>query len=232
MASALIVSPRIELRKNLEAHLHQLSRFTAVTGFPAFADAKDIVLKEGVPEFVFLSDDIQHDERETFIEWMRKRKLGTKAVVVTLSKAKLETEELAERLVEGAHAILTEPITLSSLEAVLSVARGVKLNGTESRLKTAACLFLSSELDKLTAAQGIEADKRDITTKVRDAARDFKELTGVSLTLDAIRPHSLKRGDESSLEEYRGVSRRVREIYELRLRQLIGKIFEKKTPRA
>ena len=84
---------------------------------------------------------------------------------------------LADHLAEGAHAVLKEPINLQALQDVIVVAKGVRTQGTQVRLKTAAGLFLSSAIDKLAIESGLKVEPKALTVKVSEAIKDFKLLT-------------------------------------------------------
>lgn len=222
MAIAVIIAPRPEVRTGLERLFRELPRFAGASGFSTTAEARSTLLRQSVtPDFVFLSDDLGIEEISNFTEAIRDTKHGKRITFVGILKfGSAEEEKIAEFLASGAHGILREPITMQALEEVLDISRTVRYQGTRIRLKTAAALFLASAVDKMTREQGMPTEQKDLMTKVRDACRDYKRLTGSSLTMDAISDDSRK------LKEYTGISRRVREIYELRLKSLIGKLFQ------
>jgi len=228
MASAVIISPRIEQRKNLEAFFQQLPRLGGFNSADVLSEAQILIQNSSVPDYVFLSDQLEKAERERFIHWIKSRKLGAKTIFITICGSdSADTESLADHLAIGTHAVLKEPINLQALQDVLAIASSVKMQGTETRLKTAAGLFLSSAIDKMTKEKGLEVEPKNLKAKVSEAIRDFKQLTGVSLTLEAIRPADVNDGSGNRLERYNGVSRRVKGIYEQRIAKLVGKLFER-----
>lgn len=228
MALAVVISPRIEQRKNLEAFFSQLPRLGGLKTANILSEGMLLIQQSSVPDYVFLSDELEKSERGRFIKWIRSRKLGNKTVFITICSAQnTDSETLADHLAAGAHAVLKEPINLQALQDVILVAKGVKAQGTQVRLKTAAGLFLSSAIDKLTSESGVKVEQKDIRTKVSEAINDFKMLTGMSLTLEAVRPTDTGDGSGARLERYKGASRRVREIYEQRIAGFISRIFDK-----
>lgn len=228
MALAVVISPRIEQRKNLEGLFNQLPRLGGLKTANVLNEGMLLIQQSSIPDFVFLSDELERSERARFIQWIRSRKLGIKTIFITICSAhNTNSETLADHLAAGAHAILKEPISIQALQDVIVIAKGVKVQGTQTRLKTAAGLFLSSAIDKLTSESGLTVEQKDIKTKVAEAIKDFKLLTGMSLTLEAVRPTDTGDGSGARLERYKGASRRVREIYEQRIAGLISKIFDK-----
>ncbi len=228
MASVVVISPRIEQRKHLEAFFQQLPRLGGLNSATVLDEAKILIRESSVPDFVFLSDELEKAERQQFISWIKDHKDGKRTIFITISGlAATNTESLADYLAEGSHAVLKEPITLQALQDVLKVAKGVKFQGTQTRLKTAAGLFLCSAIDRISEEKGIKVEPKDLGTKVKDAIRDFKQMTGVSLTLEAIRPTDTSGGSGSKIDKYSGVSKRVRELYEHRIKYLVSKLFEK-----
>lgn len=228
MALAVVISPRIEQRKNLESFFHQLPRLGGLKTANILSEAMLLIQKSSIPDYVFLSDELEKSERARFIKWIKSRKNYSRTVFITIcSTQNTDSEALADHLAEGAHAILKEPISIQALQDVIVVAKGVKVQGTQLRLKTAAGLFLSSAIDKLTTESGVIVEHKDIRIKVSEAIKDFKLLTGMSLTLEAIRPTEIDVESGAQVERYSGASRRVREIYEQRISRLISKIFDK-----
>jgi len=222
MGSAVVIAPKTEQRKNLEQFLQQLPRFASgVEGFGTFRDASSAIARGGATDVVFISEDLGKKSIQDFISYQKDGKFGKRICFIGLCGSNdAGSEKIGELLAAGVHGILKEPITYNAVEDALSVSKSFKNQGTKLRLKTAAGLFLSSAVDKLTAEQGLPTNTKDIITKVRDACKDYKRLTGESLTLDAVRPSG------ADVEEYTGISKRVREIYELRLKSLIGRLFK------
>ena len=228
MASAVVITPRIEQKKNLEAFFQQLPRLGGLKSANVLSEAQILIQNSNIPDYVFLSDQLEKSERERFILWVKSKKSGAKTIFITICGAEnTSSETLADHLAIGSHAILKEPINLQALQDVLGVAKDVKFQGTQTRLKTAAGLFLSSAIDKLTEEQGIKVEPKALRAKVKEAIRDFKQLTGVSLTLEAVRPSEINEGNATRLEKYNGVSRRVKGIYEQRIARLVAKLFER-----
>ena len=228
MASAVIITPRIEQKRNLEAFFQELPRLGGLTSANVLSEAQILIQKSSIPDYVFLSDELKKADRELFINWIKSKKAGSKTIFVTIcGSASTSTESLADHLAIGVHAVLKEPITLQALQDVLSVAQDVKFQGTQTRLKTAAGLFLSSAIDKMAAEKGIKIEHKTLRLKVNEAIRDFKQLTGVSLTLEAVRPAETDDTNAVRLEKYNGVSRRVKGIYEQRIAKLVGKLFDR-----
>jgi hypothetical protein len=228
MASAVVITPRIEQRKNLEAFFQQLPRLGGLSSANVLSEAQILIQNSSIPDYVFLSDHLEKSEREKFILWIKGKKQGSKTIFITICGSdSTSTETLADHLAAGTHAILKEPITLQALQDVLGIAKGVKFQGTQTRLKTAAGLFLSSAIDKMTAEKGIPVEPKTLKNKVNEAIKDFKQLTGVSLTLEAVRPTDTNESSASKLERYKGVSHRVKSIYEQRIAKLVSKLFEK-----
>lgn len=219
MATAAVISPSEEQRRALEIFLGALPRFNKIVSYSTIADIKKSITAG--PDIVFLSDSLDLEEAAGFVLWLKATKFGKKTTFVGLCRSgDVDTEKLGDLLALGMHGIIHEPFTAEELETVIQVSRGVRTQGTRLRLKTAAALFLANALDKMTSESGLPVDGKDILTKVKDACRDYKRLTGISLTLDVVRPEGKK------VSEYHGVSRRVKEIYELRLKSLVGKLFK------
>jgi len=227
MATAVVITPRIEQRKNLEAFFQQLPRLGGLTSANVLSEAQVLIQNSSIPDYVFFSDELPKSEREDFTNWIRSKKAGAKTIFITICQASnTNSETLADHLSIGSHAVLKEPITLQTLEDVLNVAKGVKLQGTQTRLKTAAGLFLSSAIDKMTEEKGMKVEPKALRAKVKEAIKDFKVLTGVSLTLEAVRPSEGKEENAARLEKYNGVSHRVKGIYEQRIAALVAKLFK------
>ncbi len=221
MAIAVIIAPRPELRSAFDKLLRDLPRFGSAVGFGGIAEARSAILRESAVDYVFLSDDLGIDAIGDFITTIRASKFGKRATFVGVLKfGNAEAENIAEFLACGVHGILREPVTMAGLEEVIDISRSVRHQGTAVRLKTAAAIFVATAVDRMTREQGMPTEQKDLMTKVRDACRDYKRLTGTSLTMDAI------SADGKKIKEYTGISRRVREIYELRLKSLIGKLFQ------
>lgn len=228
MASAVVITPRIEQKRNLEAFFQQLPRLGGFSSANVLSEAQVLIQNSSIPDYVFFSDQLEKTEREKFIRWIKGKNQGARTVFITICGSdSANTESLADHLAIGNHAVLKEPITLQALQDVLSVARNVKFQGTQSRLKTAAGLFLSSAIDKMATEKGIKVEHKTLKLKVNEAIRDFKQLTGVSLTLEAVRPTESEDSSAIKLEKYNGVSQRVKGIYEQRIAKLVGKLFER-----
>lgn len=224
MGSAVVISPRVEQRKNLEQFLEKLPRFaTSVEGFISLRDANVAMTRANPPEVIFVSEELGYSQLKEFITWLKQGKFGKRICFIGICGAQeTDSERIGELLASGAHGVLREPFTYQAIEDALEASKSFKSQGTKLRLKTAAALFLTSAVDRMTAEQGLPTNTKDVVTKVRDACKDYKRLTGESLTLEAIRPEG------KGIETYTGVSKRVRELYEMRLKSLIGKLF--KTP--
>jgi len=106
MAMAVIISPRVEQRKNLEAFFSKLSRLGGLKGVSSLNEGKQLIQNANNPDYVFLSDELERTEREKFIHWIRARKSGKRTVFITICAAvRPDVELLADHLAAGTHGV-------------------------------------------------------------------------------------------------------------------------------
>jgi hypothetical protein len=216
MASAVVISANSAQRSSLAKLLGQLPRYSENV-----IELSEPGKVTSPPDYLFISEDFSLPRVKESIRCVREGQFGKRTTFIILcAKEWIEAEAVAEALTAGAHGVLIEPFSMKQLEEIMLNAKAFKRQGTRLRLKTAAAIMLTTAVEKLTEKEGLPKDEADFVSKVRKTCRDYKRLTGESVSIEAIQG--------SPLEEYKGVSKRVRELYELRLKSLIGKPFKTK----
>lgn len=216
MASAVVISKNNSQRAAIGKLLRQLPRYSEHV-----IEHSELGKVSSPPDYLFISEEFSLPKVREFIAGIREGQFGKRTTFIILcNRERIEAEAVAEALASGAHGVLIEPFSMKPLEEILLNAKAFKGQGTKLRLKTAAAIMLTTAVEKLTEKEGLPRDEADLASKVRRTCRDYKRLTGESLSIEAVQTNPL--------DEYKGVSKRVRELYELRLKSLIGRLFKTK----
>src|SRR5262249_35099195 len=139
------------------------------------------------------------------------------------------TDIISQNMLVGVHSFVSEPLSVESIEDATRVGNAVRLKASGVRMKAATGLMLAEILEESEKGSG-GSEKQNLWERVQNSCERFKELTGQSVTTSVVKDME-GLAPSKRLPRYGGVSKRVKAVFERKLREHLA-AFKKNSSRS
>ena len=232
MARSLVISPVADSRRSLlrlltsNAEYHETYSINEIEGATSYLQTNQKL------NLIFISAAYGEQNVADFIETARAtRACADCAFVLLLNNGDRNTLAVANHMMIGIHAFLSEPYAYTTVENTARLAQAVRLQSSGDRMKAATGLLLTEILEGSTAgAQDASPDgKGNMWDRVQESCRKYQELTGNSVGGTVIREIA-PLGPSKRLPEIKGMSKRVKVMLESKLKEHVQALKKSNRP--
>jgi len=231
MARSLIISPVADSRRALLRMLTSNAEFHETYGVNEIESAATYLQSNQKLNLIFISSAYGEQNVASFIETARDaRACADCAYVLLLNQGERKTTAIANHMMIGIHAFLSEPYTFENVDSTARLAQAVRLQSSGDRMKAATGLLLTEILEGSPMPPEFAADgKGNMWERVQESCRKYQELTGNSVGGTVIKEIA-PLAPSKRLSEIKGMSKRVKGMFESKLKEHVQTLKKGQRP--
>lgn len=208
-----MMESRIRLHQVLERQTDQFD----VTSAHTLDEGLSTLMTGARFDLYFIAKAFEEDAIVNFVERVKRiDRTRFPVFVLLIPSGQTSAEVVGQHMLLGMHGFLCEPYSENGLQEAVKLARGVALQQTRQRLRAAAGLMLSDIMDEHRATKGAAVNGMDLWSRVKETCETYKAVTGESVTTAVVT--QAETGSNSGFATYRGVSKRVRDMFRKKFR--------------
>ncbi len=233
MSRALVIDESNRLRTTVRQLAEHCGQFTEVDAVKNFEEARVSLALGRCYSYIFISAAFDSGYLAQFVEDARLFPGTAMSTIVAFGDQSDGTvDAVANGMLVGVHGFMFDNYTVDRLNEIIRLAGRAQAQGTHLRLKAATGLILSEILENVSKSEEPGNDDSqsrkqngDLWDRVQNSFDVYKHLTGESLGT-AVAVNLQKISPSRRVPEYRGVSKRVKNLLETKFKRQIKRLVK------